>query len=710
MMDNTLCALPKLLSFLFAFLGISLHVEGQSLGYQIEAEGHPVRNSKGDLLPYAWAGGINSAQIARVEVNADGLEDIVLFDRYSLRALVFIQGADSLHWDPVLSQKLTNRIDGWALFYDFTGDGRADLFTSHPQGGQVFQNTLDDGEVSWRLISTENGTAYLQAESSSGISNIQMSRFDVPGVIDGDQDGDLDLWVFNFATGQSINYLENTSIDLHGRADALTFRRESNFWGSVSSCACNLTKLDGTSCRPARTEHVGAKSLLMLEGNGNGPDAIFGDEACNNLTWLQNLGTAKSPALDTGMIGNLFPNLQPLTFSAAYQLSANELVISSNLHEDPLREVDFSRSVRLYRRSSNAWVLQTPSWLQEDMMDVGSHAAPTFADLDADGDLDLLVAQGGLGSALSLYKNEGTATQPLYQQGPSYTPSPALIDWQAWVLDVTGDGKQEVVMAGRDPGRVAYQFFYATPNSSGELLAWQPWNFPLFARESVAFGELTGDGRIDALVGHPSGRIRLFEYKGDLSTPTWQETEPIYKGLDNSTERNLPRLQLGDVNGDDQLDLLVLAQGGGITYFDNIADAIKAQGEHLLDAKNNPLLVPTESHVALLPSALDVPPQLVVGLPTGGLWLLDPLFSIPPPELPTWMVYPNPTAGQVKVLSAQPGTVQVLSLQGQVLHFLPIVAQTPTELSLDALPSGGYFFRIIWQNGRSQSRLVLRQP
>ena len=45
-------------------------------------------------------------------------------------------------------------------------------------------------------------------------------------------------------------------------------------------------------------------------------------------------------------------------------------------------------------------------------IDVGSLSAPTFADLDGDGDLDAVV--GAFNGTLNYYKNTGTATNPSY--------------------------------------------------------------------------------------------------------------------------------------------------------------------------------------------------------------------------------------------------------------------------------------------------------
>jgi hypothetical protein len=47
-------------------------------------------------------------------------------------------------------------------------------------------------------------------------------------------------------------------------------------------------------------------------------------------------------------------------------------------------------------------------------IDVGLSSAPTFADIDGDGDLDAVVGAGD--GSLKYYKNTGTATNPIYTE------------------------------------------------------------------------------------------------------------------------------------------------------------------------------------------------------------------------------------------------------------------------------------------------------
>ncbi len=49
-----------------------------------------VINEDNSLLSYPWAGGLNAVQFGGIDLNQDGLEDLVAFDRHGNRKLCFV--------------------------------------------------------------------------------------------------------------------------------------------------------------------------------------------------------------------------------------------------------------------------------------------------------------------------------------------------------------------------------------------------------------------------------------------------------------------------------------------------------------------------------------------------------------------------------------------------------------------------------------------
>ena len=86
-------------------------------------------------------------------------------------------------------------------------------------------------------------------------------------------------------------------------------------------------------------------------------------------------------------------------------------------------------------------------------IDVGRRSVPTLVDLDGDGDLDLAV--GSEISGLRLFLNEGTRREPVFVETEPFGPEVPAFTTPVFA-DIDGDGDHDLVTGGNGGGLVVY--------------------------------------------------------------------------------------------------------------------------------------------------------------------------------------------------------------------------------------------------------------
>lgn len=97
-----------------------------------------------------WAGGLNATQFNTIDLNADGKDDLAIFDRTAERVITFLQGNSTYHYAPGFEIFFPEGLTNWMLLRDYNGDGRKDIFTGDKLGIKVYtNNTPIDGALTW---------------------------------------------------------------------------------------------------------------------------------------------------------------------------------------------------------------------------------------------------------------------------------------------------------------------------------------------------------------------------------------------------------------------------------------------------------------------------------------------------------------------------------------------------------------------------------
>ena len=329
-------------------------------------------------LKNPWAGGFNSVQFFQMDLDEDGKQDLVVFDRSAQHLKTFLRNAYGGFTYVPGYQKRFPLIENWMNLLDYDGDGDKDLFTSIPGGIQVYPNVGNNFPKSL-------GT--LKSSGLNGLINIYVSASDIPAFADIDGDGDVDVLAFESA-GHFITYYENIG--------DLKFTTKSMNWGNFSLNDCQditfglLPESVLSTQSTSAVQHAG-NTLALWDPDKNGIyDLIIGHVGCPTFIFMRNEGTRAKPLFRTSDTN--FPNGSPHVVPSLASASpldldgdgAMDLFASSNL-PDVNQALE---TASYYQVENGQLVLKTKAFLQEEMIDVGDYASPVFYDVEGHGDLE----------------------------------------------------------------------------------------------------------------------------------------------------------------------------------------------------------------------------------------------------------------------------------------------------------------------------------
>ena len=189
--------------FLFALLILTVHTLHAQFGF--EYSDNIVVKSGGDTLKMAWSGGLSYAQFSDFDYDFDGDVDLFVFDRSSNNIRVFSQeitGSQKFYkLVPDAHLYFPNDISYRATMVDYDNDGKKDLFCYGIGGIKVYRNVGDAiNGLQWSLAKD-----LLYSDNWGMNLNLYVSSADIPGIVDVDSDGDIDVFTFHIG-GQHLQY------------------------------------------------------------------------------------------------------------------------------------------------------------------------------------------------------------------------------------------------------------------------------------------------------------------------------------------------------------------------------------------------------------------------------------------------------------------------------------------------------------------------
>jgi len=493
-----------------------------------------------------WAGGLNWSQFSAIDLNQDGIKDLFVFDRTGNNIKTFINQGTPGKVDYKYAPQYENNfpaLQAWVRLVDYNCDGKEDIFTYSFWGGIAVYKNISSAANGLKFLETDT-LVYTAYYPNQPLDNLYVSSVDIPAIADVDNDGDMDVLTLGIF-GTTCEYHQNLSMETYGVCDSLNkFRMNTGCFGDfaesqytnfvtlqIPACGDNYGKTGSTQ----HTLHSGSCQVCLDMNNDGVKDMIFGGIGFNNATLLVNGGTvdtANMIAKDASFpVHDVTVNLS--SFPCGFDLDVNndslkDLLFSPN---SPFISEDFN-SVLYYKnvgtKDTAIFKLQQNNFLQDQMIEAGEGAYPVFFDYNGDGLLDLLIGNYGYYqedgtylSEVSLYKNIGTASSPKFNLVTRDFDSLSLSGLHAMVL---------------------------------------------------TFGDLDGDGDADMIIGESGGTLSYYENTAGAGNPATFVLSQTHYSDAGGTVMNVGGYaapQLVDVNHDGKLDLIIGAQNGTVSYYQN---------------------------------------------------------------------------------------------------------------------------------------------
>jgi hypothetical protein len=318
----------------------------------------------------------------------------------------------------------------------------------------------------------------------------------------------------------------------------------------------------------------GANSLVVTDFDGDGdPDLFWGDFFERGLLYIENTGSCASPNLRSEPVP--FPPEDPISTSGYNAPTFGD--VDGDGDRDLLvgvlggayNPVTTSADNLYYlENTGDGWRLRSRRFLAG--LDVGSESTPAVGDLDGDGDPDLLVAG---------------------KIDPGAQTSSVIHRWE----NVGDAGAPEWRKAGSLPMRGSYQY-------------------------APALGDLDGDGHPDLVLGDWRDRVALYRNQGPDEGGGRARFTLADSALVELTRGSHAVPALGDVDGDGDLDLFVGESSGTLNFYRNTGTPSDPRFELVSDEYGG-IQVGRRSAPALVDLDGDGDLDLVVGSESRGLRL-----------------------------------------------------------------------------------------
>ena len=593
----------------------------------------------GEGLEAPFLGGVNKPIPQFVDWDGDGLKDLFLKDTDERLQYLRNVGTVSEASFELVTKAFQGLIVGnWFNFHDYDNDSDLDLMC-HSNGSDVALHENVNDELILR-------TSQLLTDSSVAVNGGSVV---VPTAGDIDSDGLLDYFIGSVSgtvtyyknlglIGGLPNYhLESNSFEdisivwvpgrdeRHG-ANALDFFDINSdddldlFWGDFFQPGLFFLENIGTAQDPdipdslmitsypeedsVWTAGYNVPRLSDLDGDGDAElfvgvlSGAYGTDNSNNFWYYENIGTPSNPQFV----------LETKNFIESLELYSNSVPALADIDNDSdldlfigneLDPPSWAGTVYYFENIGSSlnpsFVLTNSNFFGDNL---GNNLAPTFADIDGDGDQDGFV--GDWNGKIFYFENTGSPTQPSFANSVEFLN----IDLSGYSTPIFGDIDQDIDLdffIGDKNGKIHFwenEGSITNPDFRSENEDYFP-EFDLGEKIIPSLYDYENDGDLDFFIGNETGQLFLIKNTSGIFELEEMTSFP-YSGINIAPT-------VVDIDSDGKPELIVGSRTGGLQYFQVDFDLENISVDYLLGWNLVGLSVDVEdaSQLSVYPSSVE---------------------------------------------------------------------------------------------------------
>lgn len=244
---------------------------------------------------------------------------------------------------------------------------------------------------------------------------------------------------------------ELIDIDGDGDMDVLSGREGGNFEYFENTGTAESPAFAASVVNPFGLANVGAANAVLGAGDldGDGDIDLIGSSLSGNFEYFENTGTATAPSFAAAQSGAFSLSTSAITYDLSF----------ADLDDDGDLDLIMGEFFGDFLYFENIGTATAPNFSAEQTNPFGLQnnggseglTGPSFGDLDGDGDFDIITGENSGVGTIRLYENTGTASNPSFA-APVNNPFdlPDLGDnvLEACIADMDGDGDQDIMFGG----------------------------------------------------------------------------------------------------------------------------------------------------------------------------------------------------------------------------------------------------------------------